>query len=214
MIVEHDSKLRAIAPHLGGAAFVLGHALFILNKLDEMSRFVLDRPIPDLISGEHSLLILIGQLSLIIGYVLYFKFYAPRVGRRGRRALGLLSGGGVILALGHVVFMSELLSQLPPSLAAKADALFLLVIVGVLLLLIGLIWFGILNLRQPVLRQAQWLPLATGLAGLVTFFIFGGEEKTAGHLILRTLFALGLFGMGWLLWREAPEPIRLALDDE
>jgi hypothetical protein len=35
----------------GGAAFVLGNLLFIVNKLDEMSRLFLSRWMPDVISG-------------------------------------------------------------------------------------------------------------------------------------------------------------------
>ena len=45
---------------LGGAAFVLGNLLFITNKLDEMSRLFLGRGMPDVISGQDMLLILIG----------------------------------------------------------------------------------------------------------------------------------------------------------
>jgi hypothetical protein len=74
---------------------------------------------------------------------------------------------------------------------------------GLLFLLIGLIWFGVLNLRQPVLVGWRWLPLVTGLMGFIGFFLFDGdgEEITATFLFFRTLFALGLIGSalryGW-----------------
>ncbi len=54
------------AQHWGGLAFVLGNVLFVVNKLDEMSRLFLSRPMPDLISGQNPGLILLGQVALII----------------------------------------------------------------------------------------------------------------------------------------------------
>ena len=86
--------------------------------------------------------------------------------------------------------------------SAFAEPLFLLVIVGLLLLLIGLIWFGVLNLRQPVLSHGHWLPLVTGLMGFVGFFLFSGEEVTATFLFFRTMFACGLIGLGIILGLE------------
>jgi hypothetical protein len=78
------------------------------------------------------------------------------------------------------------------------------VIIGLLVLLIGLIWFGILNLRLPILGRWRWLPLATGLMGFIGFFLFSGQEITAVFLFFRTLFALGLIGLGLTLWLEKP----------
>jgi hypothetical protein len=75
-----------------------------------------------------------------------------------------------------------------------------------ILLIGGLIWFGVLNQRHPVLGRWQWLPLATGLMGFIGFFLFSGEQITAVFLFFRTLFALGLFGMGLVLWLETPPP--------
>jgi hypothetical protein len=178
----------------GGVAFVFGNVLFVVNKLNEMSRLFLGRPMPDIISGRNPGLILLGQVALITGYVAYYQFYSQRVGRLGKYALGLFSGGGIVLAIGHVSFMSAL----------DVDNLFLLVGIGLLFLLIGLIGFGILNLRQPMVTRWQWLPLATGLMGFIGFFLFSGEEITAIFLFFRTLFALGLIGLGLTLWLEKP----------
>src|SRR4029453_6484914 len=86
----------------------------------------------------------------------------------------------------------------------SAEPLFLLVIIGLLLLLIGLIWFGILNLRQTVVSHWQWLPLATGLMGFIGFFLFSGEEISATFLFFRPLFAFGLIGLGLTLMLEKP----------
>ena len=188
----------------GGLAFVFGNVLFLVNKLNEMSRVFLGRPMPDVISGQEPALILLGQVALIIGYVAYYQSYSHRVGRLGKYALLLFSGGGIVLAVGHVSFMSGLVDYLPSPILPYAENLFLLVIVGLLFLLIGLIWFGILNLRQPKLDRWQWLPLATGLMGFIGFFLFGGEEITAVFLFFRTLFALGLIGLGLTLWLEKP----------
>jgi hypothetical protein len=40
--------------------------------------------------------------------------------------------------------------------------------------------------------------------GFVGFFFFSGEEITAVFLLFRTLFALGLVGLGLALWLEKP----------
>jgi hypothetical protein len=182
----------------GGAAFMLGNVLFIVNKLDEMSRLFLSRPMPDVISGQNPLLILIGQAALIVGYLGYYGLYAQRVERLGKNALRLFCGGGILLASGHIGFISNL--RIP---GIDFD-LFIFVIIGLAGMLIGLILFGIANLRHPALRQWQWLPLATGLMGFIGFFLFSGEEITAIFLFFRTLFALGLIGLGLILWQERP----------
>ena len=95
--------------------------------------------------------------------------------------------------------MSDLVGFLP-----WAESLFLLVIIGMLGLLIGLIWFGVLNLRRPVLSRWTWLPLATGLFGFIGFILLRGEAITATFLFFRTLFALGLIGLGVILCLEKP----------
>lgn len=61
--------LNSRASQWGGAAFILGNVLFLVNKLNEMSRLFLARWMPDVISGQDMLLIVIGQAALIIGYV-------------------------------------------------------------------------------------------------------------------------------------------------
>lgn len=185
--------LSSKAHQWGGAAFILGNLLFIVNKLNEMSRLFLSRWMPDVISGQDMLLIFIGQVALIIGFVAYFWLYAQRVGRFGKNALRLFCGGGILLAVGHITFMPLL-----------AFDLFILIIIGLAAMLIGLILFGIANLRQPVLRHWQWLPLTTGLLGVVGFFFFSGDQTIAIFLLFRTLFALGLIGLGLTLSLEKP----------
>ena len=178
---------------------MMGNLLFIVNKLDEMSRLFLRRSIPDVISQQNTALIILGQVTLIVGYVTYYQFYSQRVGQPGKNALRLFSGGGIGLTFGHFSFMSVLTNFLP-----YAEYLFPLVFIGLLLSLIGLIWFGILNLRQPILSRWLWLPLATGLIGFIGFFLFRGQEITAIFLFFRTLFAVGLIGLGVALWLEKP----------
>jgi hypothetical protein len=188
----------------GGAALMIGNVFFMLNKLNEMSRLFLSRPMPDMISGQNPFLILIGQIALIIGYIAYYQFYIHRVGRSGKYALRLFCGGGILLAIGHVSFMSSLADYIPPKLFLFIENMFMLVLIGLTLLLIGLIWFGILNLRQHVLTRWQWLPLVTGLMGFIGFFLLSGQEISATFLVFRTLFALGLIGLGLSLWLEKP----------
>ncbi len=194
----------------GGLAFVLGNVLFIVNKVNEMSRLFLGRRMPDVIAGENVWLIAVGQVALMVGYVAYYQFYAPRVSQAGKNALRLFSVGGVVLAMGHVSFMSGLDAYLPAAMRPYREGAFLLVLVGMLLLLSGLIWFGILNLRQPLLTRWRWLPLFTGLMGFIGFILLGGEAITAVFLFFRTLFALGLIGLGMCLWLEKSAPVAVA----
>jgi hypothetical protein len=189
---------------------MLGNVLFIANKLNEMSRLFLSRPMPDVISGQDPWLILLGQAALIIGHVAFYQFYFQRVGRSGRVALRLFSGGGILLAISHAGFNASLGEVFPASIEPYVEALFIFVLIGLVLLLIGLLWFGILNLRQPVLARWQWLPLATGLMGFIGFFLFSGEQITATFLFFRTLFALGLIGLGFILWQEKPAQNEMA----
>ena len=175
----------------GGAAFVVGNLLFILNKLNEMSRLFFGREIPDVISGETVLLIVIGQVLLIAGFGAQYWVYSKRAGRFGKIALGLYCAGGVLLTLGHIGFMLKSL-----------EWLFVFVIVGLSVMVIGQILFGLANLRKPILGRMQWLPLATGSMGAIGFFLFSGQEITAVFLAFRTLFALGLCGLGVILYLE------------
>lgn len=197
-------RLGLPAHHWGGAAFMLGNVLFLVNKFDEMSRLFLGRRMPDVISGQDPGLIVLGQVALIIGYLAYYQFYAARVGQRGKYPLRLFCGGGIVVAICHLGFISALEAYVPSALRPYVEYLFFLLIIGLALSLAGLIWFGILNVRQRVVSRWRWLPLATGLMGFIGFFLFSGENITAIFLFFRTLFALGLIGLGLNLWREKP----------
>ena len=188
----------------GGLVFVFANLLFLVNKFNETSRVFLGRRMQDVISGQNLALILVGQIALIVGFIAYYQGYAPRVGQGGKVALRLLCGGGIILALGHVTFMTALNRYVSSAVLANLEFLFLLVILGGLLLFVGLLWFGMLNLRRPVLTYWRWLPFCTGVVGIIGFVGFSGEEITAPFLLFRTLFALGLIGMGVVLALEKP----------
>lgn len=175
---------------MGGAAFVVGNLLFLVNKIDEMSRLFLGRYMVDVITGEDHILIAFGQVLLIVGYMGFLKTYTPG-GKSTRITFRLFVIGGMIVAVGHASFMDRM-----------PDELFVLVILGMLLMVPGLILFGISNLREPVIVRWQWLPLFTGLMGFIGFFLFSGEVINATFLFFRTLFALGLVGMGLVLSLE------------
>ena len=177
---------------VGGMAFMLGNVLFLVNKFDEMSRLFLGRYMADVISGEDRVLIVFGQVLLIAGYMGFLKAYVPTE-RFARITFRLFGWGGMIVAIGHASFMDGM-----------PDELFALVLLGMFLMVPGLILFGISNLRKPVIARWKWLPLFTGLMGFIGFFLFSGEEITAMFLFFRTLFALGLVGMGVGLWLEKP----------
>lgn len=187
----------------GGAAFMVGSLLFLVNKLNEMSRLFLSHSMPDVIDGQNALLILLGQLAFIFGYVAFWQLYTPRAGRWARMAIRLFCSGGILVALGHTSFISAL-----PNFA---ENLFALVLLGMLLLVSGLVWLGVLNLRQPVMARWRWLPLLTGLMGFIGFFLFSGEEITAVFLLFRTLFALGLLGLGLTMWLDNKMQVEIAL---
>jgi len=59
---------------------MIGNLLFLANKFNEMSRLFLSRWIPDVISGQDVLLILIGQVALIFGYMAIFRLYTRHAG--------------------------------------------------------------------------------------------------------------------------------------
>jgi len=180
---------------------MLGSVLFIVNKLNEMSRLFLSRYMGDVISGDNLLIIAIGQAAYILGYIAFYRMYSQRVEGSARIALRLFCGGGIVLAIGHAAF-----TPIAP------EEMFILVFIGLLGLLIGLIWFGIAALRQPILSRWQWLPLATGVMGTLGFVVFSGQEINATFLVFRTLFALGLFGLGLMLSLEKPAPRKTGLE--
>lgn len=189
---------------VGGMAFMFGNLLFLVNKLDEMSRVFLSRPMPDVISGANPFLILIGQVALITGYVAFLKVYLPRAGKFAGNMLRVFCYGGIVLAVSHVGFSSAFEILLPRAIRPYAENFFLLVALGMLLMIPGLILFGITNLHTPVMSRWSWLPLATGGMGLLGFFLFSGAVITAPFLLFRTLFAIGLIGLGLILWLEKP----------
>jgi len=187
----------------GGAALMLGGALFLVNKLNEISRVLLHRPMADMIAGQDIPLIFLGQVCLVVGFVAFYRVFTSRAQGAAKIGLLLLSGGGVVLAVGHLVFFSP-----PPALAASLrplagalESLFFLVILGVLALVVGLLLFGMVALRRPILGRWKALPLLTGLAG-VGFIVLADEVVSGPFLVVRTLFALGIVGLGLVLSLE------------
>lgn len=176
-----------------GLALALGSLAFILNKANELSRVFLNRPMPDMITGRDSILLLLGQVLLVVGLFGFYRLYAARVSGLAKIGLLLLPIGGFLLALGHISFTP----------IQEEGPFFLFVILGVLLLMAGLILFGALNLRARVLPYAQPLPLLTGILGVVAFFFAGPGDITDLFLVLRTLFGVGLVWMGVILFLDS-----------
>lgn len=171
---------------LGGAALILGSVLFIVNKFNDMSSTFLNRPFPDVITGQSVYLLALGQIALVVGFSSLYMLYARQTTRAGQVGLGLLAGGSVLLALGHIVFTP----------LAPTEFLFLFVILGVFGMVIGLILFGVVNLRRPALAHWQALPLICGLLGAAGFFLSGGSNNPFLFLTLRTLFGASLVLLG------------------
>jgi len=163
----------------GGAAYILGNVLFIINKLDEMSRVFLSRWMPDVISGQDPLLILIGNAALICGYAAFLRFYTPPLGRSGRAALSLFAWGGILLAAGHTGFISALGELVPPTARPLRRDVFLHHHPGPVRP----------AHRADLARHPQPAPPGAGatalapagdrLLGFTGFFLFSGETVTA-----------------------------------
>ena len=181
------------APLIGGIAYMFGSLLFLINKFNEMSRLWLGQFMPDVIDGNDVAVIVIGQVALVIGYVIYFRHFAPRSGKAAQVGIALFCVGGIMVAVAH---------SIPERIV---PFIFALLAVGLIIMLFGLFWFGIVALRQPVLTRWRWLPLFTGVMGALGFLIFSGPEINARFLVFRTLFALGLFAMGLNLALEKSE---------
>ncbi len=187
-----------------GLALMLGSLLFMLNKAEQISRVFFQRRLPDLISGDDLLLVLLGQLLLAIGWLGCLKRFAPASGGLGQGALRLLLGGGIALGVGHVAFVLPV-PPLSRQVAVALDfPLFLLVIVGTLGVFLGLILFGLDALRSGAMGRWGFLPLVSGLLGF-GFIFLGGETLSAAALLLRTLFGFGLVGLGLVMWAD-PQP--------
>ena len=202
-----DSRIQ----HSGGAAFVFGNLLYIANKLNEMSRLFLGRPMPDVISGQNPTLIILGQggpyhwlrglLSVLLpacGAV--GQECAPPAQRR-RYPVDVWPCQFHVQPRGlHIAFFSALCSVA----VSACDR-----------------WFAVLAHRPDLVRHTQLAPVsfeplalaAIGyrLTGFIGFVLLRGAEITAIFLFFRTLFALGLIGLGVTLWLEKsvqPEVIR------
>ena len=151
---------------LGGAALVAGSLLFLAAKLDAMSLRFLGRPMPDLIAGGDIPLILLGQLCLLIGFSGLYRFHVTRLARSGRIALGLLCGGGMALALGHVSFMDVPGGPRWATVKAGLETGFLLVLLGLLLTLVGLILLGLGAVHVGLPRGLRWSDQLAGASRL------------------------------------------------
>jgi FtsH-binding integral membrane protein len=177
-----------------GAALIIGSTLFIVNKFDDMSQVYLNRPFPDLITGQSIAVIALGQIALVLGFWGCYLLYAKRTNLMGKIGLVVLVGGAVLLAIGHISFTS---------LVADDSPFFILVILGVLLMVVGLTVFGAVNLRTKALQYWQSLPLITGLLGFVVFVVFGNNQNPEVFLLLRTLFGAGLVVLGLIMWQDS-----------
>jgi drug/metabolite transporter (DMT)-like permease len=181
-----------------GASLIVGSLLFIVNKFDDMSQVYLNRPFPDLITGQNIAMIALGQLALVLGFWGCYLLYVKRTNLAGKIGLIILVSGAVLLAFGHLSFTPVVPEDSP---------FFLLVILGVLLMVVGLAIFGAVNLRTKALQYWQPLPLVTGVLGFVAFVVFGNNQTPEVFLLLRTLFGVGLVVLGLVMWQDSRQPV-------
>ncbi len=147
---------------------------------------------PDVITGNDYLVVTMGQVLLVMGWLGYDRRYAARAGRVGYLGRALLAGGGLLLAVGHGA-LTVVLPGEPP---------WAFVVLRVLGMLVGLLLFGSVNLRARILGQWQALPLGSGMVGCAGFLLVDATIQPATFLVLRTVFGLGLVALGDVLWRD------------
>ena len=83
------------------------------------------------------------------------------------------------------------------------ETLFLLVLVGLLCLLIGLIWFGMLNLRKPVLISLAVAAVGDRDHGLCWLYPLQ-RRGDRSHLLIPHAVCPRPDGLGLILWLEKP----------
>jgi hypothetical protein len=144
-------------------ALMLGALMFMLTK----TRGYVD---PD--DSLLGYFMLAGFFLWLLGLAALYARYAPLSGGLGKTGLGMSFVGIVLLAVGH-----------PFSFVTRLD-LFVLVILGTLVLILGPLLFGLAAWRTLMFgpdvaqskilpRRLRAVPLFTGLMGLAWFFNTG-----------------------------------------
>ncbi len=199
MTKEKFVRLSGWALMLAGATFMLGFAIG-----GQETSFGDPLGGPDAFY-EYSQLVLVplAMASFTVGMLGMRSRYGAQVGRFGRfnLAIGAIGGGiGFVGAIGLY--------------GAQEDAGWLVWTLGMLLLLVGLLLFGIAAVRNKPLPRWNALPLITGgfilLIPIMTL-ITGSDELSVP--VLATIFLLiaaGFVTLGFVVQEDAREEMRAA----
>src|SRR5215207_2740861 len=187
---------------LSGLATIVGGLLWALGGPTALNADMLGIGM----EGPHLLLTLAGLCSLI-GLTRLASHHAPHYGRAGM-------AGTIVASAGVVLIIA---SKNPPLSWASAAAGWAVFDVGVLLLVLGSLLFGIVAL----LIGKAWLfgapLLAIGVLGILELVFFllmmGSFAETAylgtlGTVVLPILFGIAWSVLGYALWSYRSEPVQ------
>ncbi len=200
MTKEKFVRLSGWALMLAGAAFMLGFALggqetSFSDPLGGQDAFV-----------EYSQLVLIplSMASLAVGMLGMRSRYGAQVGRFGRFSLVLGAIGGTIGFVGGIGLGLKL----------DGDGWWITTMLGLLLVLVGMLLFGIAAVRKRPLPRWNALPLITGSLFLlipIATLITGSDELSVP--VLATIFLLiaaGFVALGFVVQGDSVEEMKPA----
>ena len=200
MTKEKFVRLSGWALMLGGAAFMLGFALggqetSFSDPLGGQDAFV-----------EYSQLVLIplAMTSFTVGMLGMRSRYGAQVGRFGRFSLALGAIGGAIGFVGAIGL----------GLLVDGDGWWITTMLGLLLVLVGMLLFGIAAVRKRPLPRWNALPLITGSLLLlipIASLITGSDELSVP--VLATIFLLiaaGFVALGFVVQGDSVEEMSAA----
>jgi len=200
MTKEKFVRLSGWALMLGGGTFMLGFAIggqetSFSDPLGGRDAFV-----------EYSQLVLIplAMASFTVGMLGMRSRYGAQVGRFGRFSLALGAIGGAIGFVGAIGL----------GLQTDGDGWWITTMLGLLLVLVGMLLFGIAAVRKRPLPRWNALPLITGSLFLLIPIMeaITGSDDLSGP-ILATIFLLvaaGFVALGFVVQGDSVEEMKAA----
>ncbi len=197
--VSHMTKEKFI--RLSGWALMLGGVTFILGFGLGGGETSFDDPLggPDAIY-EYGQLVLVpvAMLFFTIGMLGLRSRYGGQVGRFGSVSLAIGAIGGGIGLVGAIGLF-----------AADGDGWWIALMLGILLLLVGLLLFGIAAIRKTPLPRWNGLPLLLGsiILLLPIMGVTTGSDVVSGPILASIFFriAAGFVALGYVVQGDSGE---------
>lgn len=177
-------------PRLGSLGAVLGGAMLAIMNVAPFTGF---GAVTAALPGWLQFLLPLFFLAAILG------LHSLCRGRTG--ALGRAGAALILLSL-----MSTFAGMLS---LAYADALWILVFVGLLGTFVGFVLFGVAVIRVGLLGRWSFMPLVVGVLGLASAFNGEPAYSRIGYsagMVLWILFALAWVLLGYGLWSRQRQP--------